>query len=60
MVEYLEGENQRILGGKARSYQELKLYLLRTLYSWSQALNDGTYLNFLDFVDKSNIESEGA
>ena len=23
----------------------------------SQAINDGTYLNFLDFVDKINIES---
>ena len=33
---------------------------METTYSWSQAINDGTYLNFLDFVDKINIESERA
>jgi len=52
--------NQRIFDGKARSYQEFKFYFLRTLYSWSQVLNVGTYLNFLDFVDKINIESTRA
>jgi len=30
------------------------------LYSWSHVINDGIYLNFLDFVDKINIESERA
>ena len=49
--------NQRIFEGKVRSYQEFKLYLLRTLCSWSQVLNDGTYLNYLNFVDKINLES---
>ena len=49
--------NQRIFEGKARFYQEFKLYFLRTLYSCSQVLNDGTYLNFLNFVDKINLES---
>ena len=33
MVEYLEGENQRIFKGKVRSFQDFKLYFLRTLYS---------------------------
>ena len=49
--------NQRIFEGKARSSQEFKLYFLRTLCSWNQVLNDGTYINFLNFVDKINLES---
>jgi len=44
--------NQRIFEGKARFYQKFKLYFLRTLYSWSQVLDDGTNLNLLSFVDK--------
>ena len=38
--------NRQIFEGKARSYQEFKLYFLRTLYSWSQVLDDGTNLTF--------------
>jgi len=49
--------NQRIFAGKVRSYQVLKLYFLRTLYSWSLILGDGTNLKLLNFVDKIRIES---
>ena len=42
--------NQRIFEGKASSYQDFKLYFLRTLYSWSQVLGDGTNLNLLNFL----------
>jgi len=52
--------NHQIFMGNARSYQELILYVLRTLYSWSQVLDYGTNLTFLDFVDKINLESIGA
>jgi len=34
--------NHKIFEDKARSYQEFKIYFLRTLYSWSQVLDDGT------------------
>jgi len=57
MAEYLEGEESMNFRGKTRSYQEFKLYFLRTLYSWSQVLDDGKNLNFLNFVDKINLES---
>ena len=60
LVEYVElwkERNHRIFAGKARSYQDFKLYLLRTLYSWSLVLGDGTYGNLLDFVDEISIES---
>jgi len=30
---------------------------LRTLYSWSHVLGDGTNLKLLNFVDKISIES---
>ena len=49
--------NQRIFAGKARSYQDSKLYFLRTLYSWSHVLGNGTHLKLLDFVDEISIES---
>ena len=49
--------NQRIFAGKAKSYQDFKLYCLRTLYSWSHVLGDGTYMKLLDFVDEISIES---
>jgi len=38
------------------SYQDFKLYFLRTLYSCSQVLDDRTNLNLLNFVDKISIE----
>ena len=49
--------NQRIFAGKARSYQDFKLYFLRTLYSWSHVLGDDTHMKLLDFVDEISIES---
>ena len=52
--------NQRIFAGKARSYQDFKLYVLRTLYSWILALGDGTYGNLLDFIDEISIDSRWA
>ena len=51
------GRNQRIFEGKARSYQEFKLYFLRTLYNWSQVLDDGTNLNLLNFIDKITYQA---
>lgn len=46
--------------GKALSLQNLKLYFMRMLYSWSQVLNCGTKLSLLDFVDKIMHESLSA
>ena len=34
-----------------------QLYFLRTLYSWSQVLDDGTNLICLNFIDKINLEN---
>jgi len=48
--------NQWIFEGKGRSYQDFKLYFLRTLYSWSQVLGDGINLNLLNFVNKISIK----
>ena len=57
MVEYQEGEESKDFERKAMPYQEFKLYFLRTLYNWSQVLEDGTNLTFLNFADKINLES---
>jgi len=53
MMEYLEREESVDFRGQARSYPEFKFYFLITLYSWSQVLDDGTNLTFLNFVDKN-------
>jgi len=43
--------NRRIFEGIDLSIQDFKLYFLRILYSWSHALEGGTNMSFLDFVD---------
>jgi len=43
--------NRRIFEGKDLSLHELKLYFLRMLYSWSQALDVSANMTFVDFVD---------
>ena len=43
--------NIRIFEGIDLSFQGFKLSFLRILYSWSPALDGGTNLTFLDFVD---------
>ena len=48
--------NHRIFDGKAKFYQDLKLYLLRTLYVLSQVLDIGTNWTFVNFVDKIILE----
>ena len=45
--------NQPIFDGKEMFFQDFKVYFLKTLYSWSHVLNDGTNLPFLDFVDNN-------
>ena len=60
VVEYLEGEESTDFRGEGWSYQEFKLYFLRTLYSWSLVLDDGTNLNLFNFVDKIIKESKRA
>jgi len=43
---------RQIFEGKASSHMDFKLYFLRMWYSWSQVLDDGSKVSFLDFVDK--------
>ena len=43
--------NRRIFEGKDLSLHDFKLYFLRILYSWSQALVDSANMTFVDFVD---------
>ena len=49
--------NHRIFDNKALSLQDLKLYVLGTLYSWSQVLKRSSTVSLLDFVDKIMFES---
>jgi len=43
--------NRRIFEGKDLSLLDFKMYFLRVLYTWSQALEDRVNLTFVDFVD---------
>ena len=43
--------NRRIFEGKDLSLLDFKMYFLRVLYTWSQALEDRGNLTFVDFVD---------
>ena len=49
--------NDRIFEGKVGAIDDFKLYLLRTLYSWSQVLIHGTKLTFSDFIDMTSVKS---
>ena len=40
-----------IFEGKDLSLHDFKLYFLRILYSWSQALDESATFTFVDFVD---------
>lgn len=59
LVEHLEWKERDcwISEGKAKSIQNFNLNFLRTLHSWSQVLNQGTKLSFLDFVNMIIVES---
>ena len=52
-----KGRNGWIFEGKAWTVHGFKLYFLRTLYGWSQVLNHGAKLSFLDFVYVIIVES---
>ena len=43
--------NRRIFERKDLSLLDFKMYFLRVLYTWSQALEDRVNLTFVDFVD---------
>ena len=43
--------NRRVFEGKDLSLHDFKLYFLRILYSWSQALDESANLTFVDFGD---------
>jgi len=49
----LLGRHEPTYEGKGIFLQDSKLYFLRALYTWSQVLNDGTNLAFLDFAESS-------
>ena len=49
--------HKRLENLQALSFQDFKLYLLGTLYSWSQVLNRGSKVSLVDFVDKIMQES---
>jgi len=43
--------NRSIFEDKDLSLQDFKLYLLRILYNWSQALDSGAHKTVVDFED---------
>jgi len=43
--------NRKIFEGKDLSLHDFRLYFLKILYSWSQALDGGANTTFVDFLD---------